>query len=81
MELHSLVSSLGYLVSNGRQILLGDIRLGGSATGLQQELGGSLRASRYIDKNTGVVDGSLHIYTLLFSFRIYIAILVCALLS
>ena len=32
MELRSLVSSLGYLVSNGRQVLLGDIRLGGSAT-------------------------------------------------
>ena len=40
--------------------------------GLQQGLGGSLRASRYLDKNTGVVDGSLHISTLLFSFRIYI---------
>ena len=34
---------------------------------------GSLRGSRYLDKNTGVVDGSLHISTLLFSFRIYIA--------
>ena len=30
-ELHSLVSSLEYLVSNGRQVLLGGIRLGGSA--------------------------------------------------
>ena len=33
---------------------------------------GSLRASRYLGKNTGVVDGSLHISTLPFSFRIYI---------
>ena len=40
--------------------------------GLQRGLGGSLRASRYLGKNTGVVDGSLHISTLLFSFRIYI---------
>ena len=40
--------------------------------GLQQGLGGSLRASRYLGKNTGVIDGSLHISTLLFSFRIYI---------
>ena len=31
-ELRSLVSSLGYLVSNERQVLLGGIRLGGSAT-------------------------------------------------
>ena len=31
-ELRSLVSSLGNLVSNGRQILLGGIRLGSSAT-------------------------------------------------
>ena len=31
MELRGLVSSLGYLVSNRRQVLLGDIRLGGSA--------------------------------------------------
>ena len=49
--------------------------------GLQQGLVGSLRASRYLGKNTRVVDGSLHISTLLFSFHIYIAILVCALLS
>ena len=49
--------------------------------GLQRGLGASLRASRYLGKNTGVVDESLHISTLLFSFRIYIAILVCALLS
>ena len=40
--------------------------------GLQRGLGGSLRASRYLGKNTGVIDGSLHISTLLFSFRIYI---------
>ena len=33
---------------------------------------GSLRASRYLDKNIGVVDGSLHISTMLFSIRIYI---------
>ena len=33
---------------------------------------GSLRASRYLSKNTRVVDGSLHISTLLFIFRIYI---------
>ena len=31
-KLHSLVSSLEYLVSNGRQVFLGGIRLGGSAT-------------------------------------------------
>ena len=56
--------------------------LGGiSCEGLQRGLGGSLRASQYLGKNTGVVDGSLHISILLFSFRIYIAILVCALLS
>ena len=42
--------------------------------GLQRGLGGSLRASRYLGKNTGVVDGSLHISTLLFSFCTYIAI-------
>ena len=40
--------------------------------GLQRGLGGSLRASRYLDKNTGVVIRSLHISTLLFSFNIYI---------
>ena len=33
---------------------------------------GSLHASRYLDKNTGVINGSLHISTLLFSFCIYI---------
>ena len=32
----------------------------------------SLRASRYLGKNTRVIEGSLHISTLLFSFRIYI---------
>ena len=31
MELRSLVSSLGNLVSNGKQVLLGGIRLGSSA--------------------------------------------------
>ena len=40
--------------------------------GIQRGLGESLRASRYLGKNTGVVDGSLHISTLLFSFLIYI---------
>ena len=40
--------------------------------GLQRGLRGSLRASRYLGKNTGVVDGSLHISILLFSFHIYI---------
>ena len=45
---------------------------------LQQGLGESLRASRYLGKNTGVVDGSLHLY-LIFSFRIYIATLVVCL--
>ena len=40
--------------------------------GLQRELGRSLCASRYLGKNTGVIDGSLHISTLLFSFHIYI---------
>ena len=43
--------------------------------GLQQGLGGSLSASRYLGKNTGVIDGSLHLY-LIFTFRIYFAILV-----
>ena len=32
MELHSLVSSHEYLLSNSRQVLLEDIRLDGSAT-------------------------------------------------
>ena len=40
--------------------------------GLQRGLGESLRASRYLSKNIRVVDGSLHISTLLFSFHIYI---------
>jgi hypothetical protein len=35
----------------------------------------SLIASRYLGKNTEVIDRSLHLY-LIFSFRIYIAILV-----
>ena len=34
-ELRSLVSSLEYLVSNGRQVLLGGIRLGGSAISMK----------------------------------------------
>ena len=44
----------------------------GPCEGLLQGLGGSLRASRYLGKNTRVIDESLHISTLLFSFRIYI---------
>ena len=32
MELRKLVFSLEYLVSNGRQVLLEDVRLGGSTT-------------------------------------------------
>ena len=44
----------------------------GPCEGLQQGLGGSLRTSQYLGKNTEVVDGSLHISTLFFSFRIYI---------
>ena len=40
--------------------------------GLQRGLGGSLRASLYLGKNTRVINGSLHISTLLFSFRVYI---------
>ena len=40
--------------------------------GLQRGLGRSLRVSRYLGKNTGVIDGSLHISILLFSFHIYI---------
>ena len=44
----------------------------GPCEGLQRGLGGSLHASRYLGKNTRVVDGSLHISTLLFSFCIYI---------
>ena len=38
----------------------------GPCDGLQRGLGRSLRASRYLDKNTEVVDESLHISTLLF---------------
>ena len=38
--------------------------------GLQQGLGRSLHTSRYLNKNTGVIDGSLHISISLFSFRI-----------
>ena len=40
--------------------------------GLQRGLGRSMRAFRYLGKNIGVVDGSLHMSTLLFSFHIYI---------
>ena len=46
-----------------------------SCEGLQRGLGRSLRASRYLDKDISVVDRSLHLY-LIFSFHIYIAILV-----
>ena len=37
MEPHNLVSSLEYLVSNRRQVLLGGIRLGGSVIGVALE--------------------------------------------
>ena len=40
---------------------LGPLR-GIPCEGLQRGLGGSLRASRYLGKNTGVIDGSLHLY-------------------
>ena len=63
----------------GLSIELPDQELG-LCEGLQRGLGGSLSAPRYLGKNTGVVDVSLHISTLLFSFCIYIAILVCGLL-
>ena len=43
----------------------------GPCEGLQQGLGESLCASRYLGKNTRVIDESLHISTLLSSFRIY----------
>ena len=43
-----------------------------SLRGAPTRTGGSLRASRYLGKNTGVIHGSLHISTLLFSFRMYI---------
>jgi hypothetical protein len=43
--------------------------------GLQRGLGGSLSTSRYLGKNTGVIDGSLHLY-LIITFRIYFATLV-----
>ena len=46
----------------------------GPCEGLQRGLWGSLRASRYLGKYTRVVNGSLHISTLLFSFRIYISV-------
>jgi hypothetical protein len=47
--------------------------------GLQRGLGRNLSASRYLGKNTGVIDGSLHISTLLFIFRIYTMYLSCVL--
>ena len=43
----------------------------GPCEGLQRGLGESLRASRYLGKNTRVVDESLHLY-LIFTFCIYI---------
>jgi len=49
MELHSLVSSLEYLVSNGRRVLLGGIRLGGSATHMYQTYVASIFAK--VDMN------------------------------
>ena len=54
---------------------------GDSLRGAPTRTRGSLRASRYLGKNTRVIDESLLISTLLFSFRIYIAILVSGLLS
>ena len=51
----------------------GVTRLGAwSLRGAPTRTRGSLHASRYLDKNTRVIDGSLHISTLLFSFHIYI---------
>ena len=47
----------------------------GPCVGLQQGLGGSMSASRYLDKKTRVINVSLHLY-LIFNFCIYIAILV-----
>ena len=47
----------------------------GPCEGLQRGLGESLGACRCLGKNTGVVDGSLHLY-LIFTFRIYIVTLV-----
>ena len=44
----------------------------GPCEGLQRGLGRSLCASRYLGKNTRVVDGSLHLY-LIFTFCIHIA--------
>ena len=50
----------------------------GPCEGLQRGLGGGLHASRYLGKNTGVGDGSLHLYRSL-TFRIYIMYLGCVL--
>ena len=50
MELRNLVSSLEYLVSNGRQALLGDIRLGGSATNSNPTLDTSVKYILYTSK-------------------------------
>ena len=55
----------------GLSIELPDRELG-PCEGLQRGLGGSLHASQYLGKNSKVIDESLHISTLLFSFRIYI---------
>ena len=51
MELCTLVSSLKYLVSNGRQVLLGGIRLGGSAIVLTQEDEGKEYVIAYLGRH------------------------------
>ena len=45
--------------------------------GLQRGLGGSLRASRYLGKNTGVVNESLHLYRSLPSAFIFATLVMC----
>ena len=56
-----------------RSYLTGSLALArDSLRGAPTRTRGSLHASRHLSKNTRVVDGSLHISTLLFSFRIYI---------
>ena len=49
--------------------------------GLQRGLGGSLSASRYLGKNTGVVDGSLHLYLTLYLPHLHCVPSLCAYLS
>ena len=46
-----------------------------SLRGVPMRTWGSLSASRYLGKNTGVIDGSLHLY-IIFTFRIHITTLV-----